>query len=207
MSEPDVLRHSPYTRFVHWGVALFFLLAALSGFTDYFPKAMAWVAPLFGGRKGAQFIHPWFSLGFEAFLLLQFFNWYRPMLWRAADNGFIRHLTKHILPGKEPAPPDTGFFNGGQKLYFWFVIASAVVFLGTGLVWWFKSSFSKELYEVCRTIHRLLAFAVAAGLLVHIYKATLGEPGVFRSMLRGTVTAQWARTRRPGWLRDLRGGH
>jgi formate dehydrogenase subunit gamma len=44
---------------------------------------------------------------------------------------------------------------------------------------------------------------MSAGLLVHIYKATIGEPGTFRSMVSGTVTRQWARSRRPKWYRDL----
>jgi formate dehydrogenase subunit gamma len=43
-----------------------------------------------------------------------------------------------------------------------------------------------------------------AGLLVHSYKASIGEPGTLRSMIRGTVTLQWARTRRPKWFRDIK---
>jgi formate dehydrogenase subunit gamma len=42
------------------------------------------------------------------------------------------------------------------------------------------------------------------GLVVHIYKASIGEPGTLPSMIRGTVTAQWARTRRPKWFREIK---
>ena len=45
----EVLRHSVYTRVVHWGMALFFILALLSGFALFTPWFYKFLAPLFGG--------------------------------------------------------------------------------------------------------------------------------------------------------------
>ena len=52
--EGEILRHSSYTRVVHWAVAIFFVLALLSGFALFTPWLYAWVAPLFGSGPRAR---------------------------------------------------------------------------------------------------------------------------------------------------------
>lgn len=195
--DPEVVRHSASVRWLHWIVAASFLTAGFSGFVVYFPKVLGWGAPLFGGRKGAQHLHPWFALVFTVAFALQFLQWLRRMKWTPADSRFLRHPFQ--------VEPGTGFFNGGQKAYFWAVFASAVVFLATGMVWWYKLSFPHDVYMTCRFIHRVTGLVMAAGLFVHIYKATWGEAGTFRSMITGKVTLEWARLRRPVWHEELTG--
>ena len=63
----------------------------------------------------------------------------------------------------------------------------------------------REVYVVGRTSHRVVGVIMSGALLIHLYKATIGEPGTLASMLKGTVTANWARLRRPGWFRELSG--
>jgi hypothetical protein len=41
----------------------------------------------------------------------------------------------------------------------------------------------KEVYVVCRTSHRMLAVIMSGALIVHVCKATIGEPGTLASML------------------------
>src|SRR5436190_19176922 len=57
----EVLRHSVHTRLVHWGVAIFFILALLSGFAVFTPWLYAWLSPLFGSGARARLLHPWFG--------------------------------------------------------------------------------------------------------------------------------------------------
>jgi len=130
--------------------------------------------------------------------------WRKKARWTPADSQFVRDMPTHARHPSRQQPEDTGFFNGGQKLYFWAVIWSCVIFLITGIVWAFRYQVPHNVYAVCRTTHRVLGVIMLIGLVVHIYKASIGEPGTLRSMIRGTVTAQWARTRRPLWWREVK---
>src|SRR5919201_3641384 len=71
----ELLRHPVYTRVLHWSVAVFFILALLSGFAIYSPWLYHWFTPFFGGGANTRLLHPWFSLGFVLFFALQFLNW------------------------------------------------------------------------------------------------------------------------------------
>jgi formate dehydrogenase subunit gamma len=117
--KPDeLLRHPVHTRVLHWGVAIFFIPALLSGLAIYSPWFYRAVTPLFGGGPMTRLLHPWFSLGFVIFFVLQFLNWLRVMTWTADDRRWIKRIRAYVT-NAEPCEPDyVDFFNGGQKLYF-----------------------------------------------------------------------------------------
>src|SRR2546429_9149028 len=133
----ELLRHRPYTRFLHWMVALFFFLALFSGFGIYLPWLFRWFTPIFGGGALARSMHPWFGVLFVFFFGLQVLNWLKPMMWTAADTRWMRNLRKIVSGAERLEPPDTGFFNAGQKVQFWEIIAGCVVYLISGIVMWF----------------------------------------------------------------------
>ena len=83
--ENELVRHPVYTRVLHWSVAIFFILALLSGLAIYSSWLYRAFTPLFGGGPMTRFLHPWFSLGFVLFFTLQFLNWLEPMTWTAND--------------------------------------------------------------------------------------------------------------------------
>src|SRR5439155_685475 len=91
--ENELLRHSVYTRVLHWTVAAFFVLALLSGFAIYTPWLYRWLTPLFGGGPQTRLLHPWFSLGFVLVFTLQVLNWLRPMTRGTVDQrwAWTRH--------------------------------------------------------------------------------------------------------------------
>ena len=202
-----IVRHTAFVCAVHWLIAVCFILAMATGFALYWASILRWLQPFFGGTHGSIAIHFLAGLGLALLSILIFFQWRQRMRWTATDSYFVRHLQKHGLRPDQLPPPDTGFFNGGQKLFFWAFIVSTAVLLVTGLVWWWRREpwMPREVYAVCRTSHRVLAVIMSGSLLIHIYKATIGEPGTFASMVKGTVTANWARLRRPGWFRELGG--
>src|SRR6201995_4001602 len=86
----ELLRHPVYTRVLHWSVAVFFMLALLSGFAIYSPWLFRWIAPIFGGGPATRQLPPWFSLGFVAFFVLHFLNWLQPMTWTGDDRRWMR---------------------------------------------------------------------------------------------------------------------
>src|ERR1043165_3140900 len=93
----ELLRHPVYTRVLHWGVAIFFILSLISGFAIYSPWLFRFLAPLFGGGPRTRLLHPWFGLLFEFFFFFQFLNWFVPMKWIVAVSYVIHDLAALLM--------------------------------------------------------------------------------------------------------------
>ena len=64
---------------------------------------------------------------------------------------------------------DVGFFNAGQKLYFWAIAVSWVLFLITGLLMWFDHVVGRWIVAISYVIHDLAALLMLAGFIIHVY--------------------------------------
>lgn len=201
----ELLRHPVYTRFLHWSVAIFFILSLLTGFAIYSPWLFHWLTPLFGGGARTRALHPWFGVVFEVFFLFQFINWFAPMVWTQTDRRWLRRIKKYVTNEDRLESEDVGFFNGGQKLYFWTIAVCGVLFLITGLLMWFDDIVPRWSVAVSYVVHDLAALVMLGGLIIHIYEGTAHQPGTFRSMIDGTVTEKWAWTHHPAWYRAVTG--
>ena len=203
--EGELLRHPTYTRVLHWTVAIFFVPALLSGFAIYSTWIYRAVTPLFGGGAMTRLLHPWFSLGFAVAFTLQFLNWLGPMTWNADDRRWVRRIREYVS-NKSPREPDyVDFFNGGQKLYFWAIAISAVLFLLSGIPIWFPRTFGRITVDIGFVLHDIAALVMLGGFIIHIYESTAAVRGTLRAMTRGTVERRWARTHHPAWYRRITG--
>jgi formate dehydrogenase subunit gamma len=201
----ELVRHPVYTRMLHWSVAIFFILSLLTGLAIYSPWLYRALTPLFGGGPMTRLLHPWFSLGFVAVFALQFLNWLQPMTWNRDDRRWMKQIRSYVTNAEAVEPEYVDFFNAGQKLYFWAIVASAVVFLASGLVMWFPEFTGRIAVAVAYVLHDLAALVMLAGFIVHVYEGTAAQPGTFRSMTRGTVERRWAWTHHPAWYRRAAG--
>jgi formate dehydrogenase subunit gamma len=201
----ELLRHPVYTRVLHWLVAITFVLSLLTGFAIYSPWLYRWLSPLFGGGPMARFLHPWFGLFFDIFFLFQFLNWFAPMAWTKSDSRWLRRIKEYVTNKETLEAEDVGFFNAGQKLYFWAIVVSGVLFLISGLALWFDNVVPRWFVALSYVVHDIAALVMLAGFIVHIYEGTAAQPGTFRSMIDGTVTRAWAWTHHPAWYREVTG--
>jgi formate dehydrogenase subunit gamma len=203
--ENELLRHPVYTRVVHWSYAIFFVLALLSGLAIYSPWLFHWLTPLFGGGPMTRVLHPWFSLGFVAAFALQILNWLAPMAWTNDDRRWLKHFKAYVTNAELLEPEYVGFFNAGQKIYFWAIVASAALFLLTGIPMWFPNTFGRLTVAVSYVVHDLAGLLMLGGFIIHIYEGTVSQPGTFQAMTRGTVEKRWAWTHHPAWYRAVTG--
>src|SRR5258708_7044617 len=201
----ELLRHPVYTRFLHWSVAISFILSLLTGFAIYSPWLFRWLAPLLGGGARPRVLHPWFGVVFEGFFLFQSINGFAPMAWTAADRRWMRRIKAYATNEEKLEAEDVGFFNGGQKLYFWTIAVSGLLFLITGLLIWFDNAVARWIVAVSYVVHDLAALLMLGGLIIHIYEGTAHQPRTFRSMIDGTGTEKWAWTHHPAWCRAVTG--
>lgn len=201
----ELLRHPVYTRVLHWSVAIFFVLSLLTGFAIYSPWLYRWITPLFGGGALTRLLHPWFGLLFTVAFFFQFLNWFAPMAWNSSDSRWVKRIRRYATNQDKLEHEEVGFFNGGQKIYFWAIVVSAVLFLITGLLMWFDHVTPRWVVAVSYVIHDLAALLMLAGFIIHIYEGTAAMPGTFRGMMNGTVTEKWAWTHHPAWYRAVTG--
>lgn len=202
----ELVRHVAYTRVLHWSVAIFFVLALLSGFAIYSPWLYHWLTPIFGGGPMTRFLHPWFSLAFVVFFAFQMVNWLRPMTWTPDDSRWMRRIGQYVTNAEPREPEYVDFFNAGQKAYFWTIVASAVLFLLSGIPMWLPEIFGRVLVSIGYVLHDIAAIVMLVGFTIHVYEGTSAIPGTFQAMTRGTVARRWAWTHHPAWFRRVTEG-
>src|SRR5947209_20577468 len=163
----ELRRHLVYTRFLHWMFALFFFLALFSGFGIYLPWLFRWFTPIFGGGPLARALHPWFGLAFVAFFGLQVLNWLTPMKWTPADSRWIRNIRNAVTGAEKLEPPDTGFFNAGQKAQFWEIVIGCIAFLITGIILWIGAgTFGRVTVAISYVLHDIFALIMLGGIFI-----------------------------------------
>jgi formate dehydrogenase subunit gamma len=203
--DDELLRHSLYTRLLHWTVAIFFILSLLTGLAIYTPWLFAWISPAFGGGARTRALHPWFSIAFVVFFALQFVNWLAPMAWTKTDRLWLRNMKAYVTNTEAVEPEYVAFFNAGQKMYFWVIVVSSVVFVVTGIPMWFPEVFGRIAVAISYVLHDVAMLVMLVGFIVHVYEGTAAQQGTLHSMLRGTVSKRWAWTHHPAWYREVSG--
>lgn len=197
MSESRVARFSVRERIVHWGVALGFVYAMLTGLALWSPR-LYWLGVVLGGGTTIRAWHPWGGLLFAGIFLVMFVGWQRVMRLDPADRKWLRMAHRYAAHDFQ-AVPAPGRFNGGQKALFWLQGLNGVLLVSTGVVLWFPESMSRPLREVAVLVHPVAAIAAIGGLILHVYMGTAATPGAFRGMAQGWVTARWAASHHPRW--------
>jgi formate dehydrogenase subunit gamma len=200
-SEPELTRFDRVERIVHWTTAALFLTCMATSAALYAGP----VSTIVGRRDLVRMIHVVAGLALPIPLLIGVIGrWGRHLRrdlstlnrWSADDRAWWRRARR--------AKARLGKFNPGQKLNATFLGAAIVVMLGTGVILkWF--SIAPLDWRVGATfVHDWFALAIWISVLAHIFLA-LRDPVALGGMRRGTVTARWARSRRPRWYEEQTG--
>lgn len=133
---------------------------------------------------------------------------FKPVLgtFTKADTNWMRNIKTVAGSTEKFDPPDTGFFNGGQKVQFWEIVSGCVVYLITGIILWAGApTFGRISVAISYVLHDISALIMLGGIFIHIYLSTFGEPGTFQAMTRGVVSEAWAWTFHPAWYKEVTG--
>ena len=201
-----IQRFRDFDRTVHWFTAILFIFLALTGLTLLFgrfvilpvlgPEAFAVIAS--ASKEGHNLFGPLFLVA----VLLLFLRF-------AAKNlparGDLRWLVKGGgIIGKGHV--SAGFFNAGEKIWFWAVMVLGIVVSITGLVLVFPVfGQGRDLMQLALIVHGAAAVLFIAGSFGHIYIGTLGTEGSLESMTTGYVDANWAKGHHDRWYAEVAG--
>jgi formate dehydrogenase subunit gamma len=200
-----IQRYTPRERANHWLVALFFVLAGLSGLALFHPSFF-FFSQLFGGGPWTRILHPFLGVLMFVFffvMMVRFWKWNRIT---DADREWIKRI-RDVIANNEHNMPEVGKYNAGQKYLFWTLVACLWLLLLSGIVMWrpyLAEGFPIWLNRASVVVHALSAFVLILGIIVHIY-AAIWTKGSIRAMTRGTVTNAWAKHHHPGWYRQMTG--
>lgn len=200
----DLQRYNANERSNHWGVALLFILAALSGLALFHP-ALFWLSNLFGGGTWTRILHPFIGVLMTILFVLMAWRFAGRNRIKAHDRQWLSQWRKVVTNREEGVPP-VGKYNAGQKLLFWTLVVSMLMLFVSGIVIWreyFSGFFAIGVIRFASVLHAFFAFVLIASITVHIY-AAIWIKGSMGAMLYGKVSRAWARKHHKLWYDEIR---
>ncbi len=198
-----VKRFNAFDRVVHWVLAGAFFVLIFSGlglfahtFFNYFD--------FFGGPQQGILAHKISGIVFLVTSVLLFLAHAKDTCSFDGDDAkWIGACGGYLSRGKTEIPQ--GKFNAGQKLFAIFSIVATLALGLTGWVIWDPTAMGRGLTQMSLMLHGLFFVLFVVGAVVHIYLATIGNPGTADGMLWGQVKKVWAKKHASKWYREVAG--
>ena len=199
-----VPRFSSNQRMIHWFTAGLFVLLGLTGLVLLYGKLV--LIPLLGPEgfavtaSASKEIHNLFGPLFPFAILGLALMFGRGNMFRLIDLKWF--LKAGGLFGGHPA--DSGYYNGGQKSWFWMTVGFGTLISISGIALDLPIfGFGRDLMISALVIHGLVAVVFIAAGLGHIYIGTLGMEGAVESMTSGYVDSNWAAEHHNLWYAEM----
>jgi formate dehydrogenase subunit gamma len=198
-----VERFSTSERVLHWVVTASFFSLLLSGIGLY-SRLFNGYFSLFGGGSNAIMIHKIAGVIFFFSSLYMYFNHKKDIStfdeddkdWIDRRGGYLSRDASHFNIGK---------YNPGQKLFALFIALATLILGITGIFIWAPTAFPRWVVQLSLMLHGLMFVSAIMFVVVHVYLATIGNPGTLESMLWGNVRRIWAKKHHPKWYREVTG--
>lgn len=194
-------RFTAKERVLHWVLAISFFVLVISGLGLYAHTFFGYF-DFFGGPQQGILAHKIAGIVFLASSVLLFLVHAKETChFDADDRKWFSVMGGYLSRAKTEIPQ--GKFNAGQKLFALFSILATVVMGLTGLVIWDPTAMGRGLTQFSLMLHGLFFTLFMMGAVVHIYLATIGNPGTLEGMLWGQVKKVWAKKHAIKWYKDI----
>lgn len=201
-----ILRYEFHERLTHWVAGFSYLYLLVTGLGFYSPW-LQWLLVALGGGQISRILHPWIGLVFVCAVIYMYAMWHGQMHVTDEDKAWFNSVGLYIRNEDEKMPP-AGRYNAGQKLLFWGFFAFGLLLLLSGLVLWFPEyiPWSWRYLRYTAVIVHVGSALITIGLfMLHVYMGVFAERGAFGSVIRGDVSAEFARRYHPGWYKEITG--
>ncbi len=199
-----VPRFSVNQRVVHWFAATLFIILSVTGLILLYGRFV--LIPLLGPEgfsvtaAACKEVHNLFGPLFLLAVVLIAILFGRGNRFNAIDvEWFLK--AGGLFKGM---PASSGYYNGGQKSWFWLTILAGTAISVSGLILDFAVfGQGRTVMTWAHLTHSVLAIVLIAAALGHIYIGTIGMEGAAESMMQGYVDANWAKEHHDLWYREM----
>jgi formate dehydrogenase subunit gamma len=196
-------RFSTSERVLHWIVTCSFFTLLLSGL-GLFSRLFNGYFTLFGNGRNAILVHKIAGIVFFLSSLYMYLNHKKDVStfdeddkrWIEQRGGYLSRDEAHFNIGK---------YNPGQKLFAIFIAATTLILGVTGIFIWAPTFFPRWIVQMSLMLHGLMFVGAIMFVVVHVYLATIGNPGTIEAMLYGDVRKLWAKRHHPKWYKEVTG--
>ncbi|PZX46182.1 formate dehydrogenase subunit gamma [Roseinatronobacter thiooxidans] len=206
LSGRTILRFNSIERFAHWTLASTFIILALTGLNLIIGKSV--ILPLFGesafGTLSAwgKIAHNYLAWPFMAALVMIVLLWIIHNIPDKVDMEWIKQGGGLLKKGVHPPARK---FNAGQKVIFWTVVIGGAGLSYTGIMLLFPAEAGTAAdWQFYQIIHALIAAALSAIVIAHIYIGSVGMEGAFDAMGSGEVDENWAKEHHSLWVEEVK---
>ncbi len=206
LSGHKILRFNGVERFAHWTLATTFIILALTGLNLIIGKSV--ILPLFGEATfgtlstWGKIAHNYLAWPFMVALVLIVLLWIVHNVPNKLDMEWIKQGGGLFKKGVHPPARK---FNAGQKLIFWSVVIGGAALSYTGIMLLFPGEAGTAAdWQFYQTIHALVAAALSAIVIAHIYIGSVGMEGAFDAMGSGEVDENWAKEHHSLWVEEVK---
>jgi formate dehydrogenase subunit gamma len=210
---PRVERFNFLARFTHWSHTVTFLLLLFTGLT-LFLGPIPWLAAIFGGARGANWIHRVAALVMTVTLLTSaavgykgVFAWIKDLFrFGMNDIKFLMTFPLDFMGVPVKIPPQTRF-NGGEKMNSVVLTTSVTVLVLSGWIIWWPSIWWPGLVRFSYWAHDLGMIVATFMVCMHGYLGSFhpGSGESFWGMWKGTVRTDWAQHHHATWYEETYG--
>jgi formate dehydrogenase subunit gamma len=199
-----IRRFDRVERSAHWVNAALFGIVMLTGSVLYIGQLSAMV----GNREIVRTVHVYCGLAIPvAFLIAYLPRWGRAM---RVDFGRINRWTRDDKRWFRTLGRDhdvrIGKFNAGQKANAAYVVAAALIMVATGSIMKWFEPFPIDIRTGATFVHDWFAFFIWISVIGHLWFA-FADGEALHGMRQGTVTARWAKAKRPAWYDEQASRH
>ncbi len=201
-----ITRWSAFERALHWYVAIGFILLAITGLSLMFGRAV--LIPVMGKEGFAAWaalakpIHDYLSLPFAAGLFIMLLVWIGKNSFKSYDFEWLKRLGGAIGDGHPPA----GFFNAGEKVWYWLLFVAGIIMTVSGVYLLFPNLETvRESMQFWHIIHASSGLFLVAVALGHMYIGSIGTEGVLEGMVSGEVDEGFAKQHHSLWYDEVKG--
>ncbi len=205
LSRQMLHRFSDYERVLHWTLAIVFLFLAITGLTLLLGRTF--LIPLFGQEffsllaSSSKEGHNLFGPIFFASLIMMILRFVKRNIYEKGDLTWL--VKGGGIIGKSHV--SGGFFNMGEKTWYWIVILIGLLISVSGLIL-VSPNFGQgrvimELSHIVHVISAIILIAVSFG---HMYLGSVGTEGALESMKTGYVDVNWAESHHDRWAKECR---
>lgn len=191
-------------RLLHWYTAFLFIIMSLTGLLLLYGKAI--VLPyvdktLFAFYlKYCMIIHNYAANFFLFGFIIMILVWLVHSFPRTVDKQWFTQLGGLL----SHHPIQAGFFNAGQKIWYWLIFWVGFVVIGSGF-YINLPIFGQTIagLQLASILHSGFSVIWIAAALIHIYAHLIGREGSLESMTTGQVDETWAKQHHVVWYQEI----